>query len=101
MSYFFICSSSVLPSTRFTAPLIRPPLFSSFRIPRIPPARLHSCTLYFWVLGLNFLSYCQQVEHGVGASAHGDVQGHGVEECVEGSYIAWQYALVAVLIICI
>ena len=49
----------------------------------------------------SFLSYCQQVEHGVGASAHGDVQGHGVEECVAGSNVAWQYALVAVLIICI
>ena len=49
----------------------------------------------------SFLSYSQQVEHGVGASAHGDVQGHGVEECVTGSNVAWQYALVAVLIICI
>ena len=49
----------------------------------------------------SFLSYCQQMEHSVGASAHGDVQGHGVEECIAGSDAAWQYALVAVLIICI
>ena len=49
----------------------------------------------------SLLSYCQQMEHGVGASAHSDVQGHGVEECVAGSNVAWQYALVAVLIICI
>lgn len=41
------------PSTRITSSLISPPLASSFIIPNIPPARLHSCRLYFCVFGAN------------------------------------------------
>ena len=52
-------------------------------------------------VGASLLSHSQQVKHGIGTSAHGDIQSHGIEECITGSDIAWQYALVAILIISI
>ena len=39
------------------------------------------------------------MEHGVGAAAHGDVEGHGIEERFPGGDAAGQYALVAILIV--
>ena len=35
----------------------------------------------------------------VGAAAHGDVESHGVEESVACGNVAWQHALIAILII--
>ena len=45
-----------LPARALQDKIIQNMTNNSFRIPRIPPARLHSCTLYFWVLGLNLQS---------------------------------------------
>ena len=51
------------------------------------------------LLAAAFLGYGQQVEHGVGAAAHGDVERHGVEESLTCGDAAWQYRLVAVLVV--
>ena len=40
------------------------------------------------------------MEHGVGASAHGYVEGHGVEESLACGNALGQHALVAVLVVC-
>ena len=45
------------------------------------------------------LCHGQQVQYGVGAAAHGDVETHGVEESRPRGYAAWQHALVAVFIV--
>ena len=45
------------------------------------------------------LRYGKQVKHGVRRATHGDVEGHGVEECCTSGDAAWQNALVALLII--
>ena len=48
---------------------------------------------------LCLLCHCQQMEHGVGAAAHGDVEGHGIEESIAGGYAAGQHTLVTLFII--
>ena len=49
--------------------------------------------------GLSLLGDSEQVEHGVGAATHGNVESHGVEESVASGYAARKYALIAVLIV--
>ena len=41
----------------------------------------------------------EQVEYGVGAASHGDVECHGVEEGLARGDAAWQHALVVVLVV--
>ena len=48
---------------------------------------------------LAFLGDGQEVEDGVGAASHGDVECHGVEEGLAGGYAAREHALVAVLVV--
>jgi alpha-L-arabinofuranosidase len=60
-----------------------------------------SVDVFHLEVGTSFLSHSQQVEHGVGATAHGDIKCHGVEEGVTGSDVAWQNALVTILIVCV
>ena len=52
--------------------------------------QLHRC---------GFLRCGQQVEHGIGRTAHGHVQGHGVFKGFEASNVAWQYAVVVLLVV--
>ena len=47
----------------------------------------------------SFLCYGQQVEHRVRASAHGNVQGHGIEEGLARGNASREHALVSVFII--
>ena len=49
---------------------------------------------------LCLLCHGQQVQHGVGACAHGDVQGHGIHESLTSGNATGQNALVAILIVC-
>ena len=51
-------------------------------------------------VGASLLSHCQQMEHGVCASTHSDVERHGIEESLASGDVAGQNALVSVLIIC-
>ncbi len=46
-----------------------------------------------------FVGHGQQVEHRVGRAAHGDVQGHGVEEGLACGDAQGQYAVVALVIV--
>jgi hypothetical protein len=39
------------------------------------------------------------MQHGVGGAAHGDVEGHGVLECLEGGDAARQGGEVVVLVV--
>ena len=50
-------------------------------------------------VGTSLLSHSQEMEHGVGAAAHGDVESHGVEESIACGNVAWQHTLIAILII--
>ena len=50
-------------------------------------------------VGTSLLSHSQQVEHGIGTTAHGDIKRHGIQEGITGSNIAWQNALVTILIV--
>ena len=42
---------------------------------------------------------CQQVKDGIGGASHGDVQGHGVQECRAGGDAARKHGLIVFLII--
>ena len=42
---------------------------------------------------------CKKVKHGVARTAHGNVERHGVEECLASGYALWQNALVALFVI--
>ena len=49
----------------------------------------------------SFLSYSQKMEHGIGTTTHSNIKSHGIEECITGSNITWQYTLITILIISI
>ena len=51
-------------------------------------------------VGAGLLRHGQQMEHCVGASAHGYVERHGIEERLPRGYVARQHALVAILVVC-
>ena len=46
-----------------------------------------------------FLRRREQVQNGVGGAAHGDVQGHGVVECLEAGDGTRQHGFVVVLVV--
>ena len=48
---------------------------------------------------LTLLRHSQQVKHRIGACTHGNVECHGIEECLSGSDAARQHALITILII--
>ena len=52
-------------------------------------------------VGSGLLSHSQQVQHGIGASSHGYVERHGIEESLPRGDALWQHALVAILIVCV
>ena len=41
------------------------------------------------------------MQHGIGASSHGYVERHGIEESLPRGDALWQHALVAILIVCV
>ena len=50
--------------------------------------------------GTSLLCHSQEMKHGVSASAHSDVECHGIEESLACGNALGQYTLVAILIIC-
>src|SRR5690554_2309301 len=50
---------------------------------------------------LRFVGNGQEVQHGIGASAHGNVEGHGVHKGRLGGNVAGQYRNIAVLVIAV
>ncbi len=50
-------------------------------------------------VGAGLMGYGQQVEHRVGRSTHGNVEGHGVEHCLSGGYGAREHRFVAVAVV--
>ena len=45
------------------------------------------------------MGHSQQVQYGIGATTHGNVKCHSVEESLAGGNVSWQHALVAIFII--
>ena len=39
------------------------------------------------------------MKHGIRRATHGDIERHGIEECITGSNITGQHALVTILIV--
>ena len=50
-------------------------------------------------VGTCLLSHCQQVQHGIGTTSHGDIKCHCIHKGFAGSDITRQYALVTIFVI--
>src|SRR5690606_26855358 len=50
-------------------------------------------------INASFLRSCQQVQHRVGGATHGDIQRHGIFECLERRNIARQYGVIVLLVV--
>lgn len=48
-----------------------------------------------------FVGHSQEVQHRIGGTTHGNIEGHGVEEGCTDSYAAWQDTIVALFVILI
>ena len=50
-------------------------------------------------VGTGFVSHGKQMQHGVGAAAHGNVESHGIEHCLTCGNASRQYRFIALIVV--